>query len=513
MAIRITGMNSGLDTDAMVQELVNAYNVKKDKYVGEQKKLSWKQDAWKEINSKIKALNTKVGNLRFSTAYNAKKTTASDTSKVSVIASSSATKGTQELYIDKLAKAAYLTGAKLSTADSSVKLSGSTKISELGGGYTPTSDDKIVLYKGNVDMDDAEAVEAASKQTLSLTADTTINDVVKFAQSAGYNASFDSGTGRIFISSKDSGEVNGFTLGGTAEALNALGLTAEGSHFVSAEDAKIRLNGAEFTSSSNTFSINGLTITAQGTTKDENGNDTAPISLNTDVDVDTIYNNIKSFIKEYTSVINQLDALYNADSADDYDMLTDEEKEAMSDDEIEKWESKIKSALLRRDSSINEVAEAMKSATIKSYTVDGTKYSLSSFGIETLSYFLAEDNEKNALHIDGDPDDEAVSGTTDKLKKMIASNPDAVSGFFTQLATTMYSSLQRLSRTSTLRSYGNFYDDKKLDEDYRNWEKKISDYEDYVADIEDKYYKQFTAMEKAMSDLNSQQTYISQLMG
>ena len=53
MAIRISGLTSGLDTDSIVQELVSAYSTKKENIEKKQTKLSWTQDAWKEMNTKI----------------------------------------------------------------------------------------------------------------------------------------------------------------------------------------------------------------------------------------------------------------------------------------------------------------------------------------------------------------------------------------------------------------------------------------------------------------------------
>ena len=79
MAIRISGINSGLDTDSIVQELVSAYSKKTEKYQKEQTKLGWKQDIWKDLNKKVNAFYKKVGNLKYSSAYNTKKVTVSDT--------------------------------------------------------------------------------------------------------------------------------------------------------------------------------------------------------------------------------------------------------------------------------------------------------------------------------------------------------------------------------------------------------------------------------------------------
>ena len=70
MAMRVSGINSGLDTDSIVQELVSAYNTKTEKYQKEQTKLSWKQEIWKGLNTKVYSLYNNVGKLRFSSAYN-----------------------------------------------------------------------------------------------------------------------------------------------------------------------------------------------------------------------------------------------------------------------------------------------------------------------------------------------------------------------------------------------------------------------------------------------------------
>ncbi len=139
MPIRITGLNSGLDTEAIISALVSSYNYKTNKYKKAQTKLSWKQDAWKTLNTKIYSLYSSVGNLKLSSAYNLKSTTVSDTTKATVTASNSAPSGTQSLNIISVAQAGYLTGGQL---DSSV--STSTTLAELG--YTG-GDGKINLTK------------------------------------------------------------------------------------------------------------------------------------------------------------------------------------------------------------------------------------------------------------------------------------------------------------------------------------------------------------------------------
>ena len=115
---------------------------------------------------------------------------------------------------------------------------------------------------------------------------------------------------------------------------------------------------------------------------------------------------------------------------------------------------------------------------MKSYDVDGKKYSLSSFGIKTGGYFTTSDNSKSALHIDGDEDDELTSGNTDKLRAARASDPETFISFFTQLSKGIYNELDKKMKGTTLSSAYTVYNDKSMQTEYRNYTKKISEWED-----------------------------------
>ena len=123
---------------------------------------------------------------------------------------------------------------------------------------------------------------------------------------------------------------------------------------------------------------------------------------------------IDSYI-DIDSMIKTLDTAYNAESAKGYEPLTDDEKESMSDDEVEKWETKIKDSLLRNDGTLSSVVSSMKNSMLAGITIDGKTYNLSDFGISTGSYFSTSTNEKGVYHIDGDEDDSTSKGNTDKL--------------------------------------------------------------------------------------------------
>ena len=699
MALRMTGMMSGLDTESIIQELVSAKKTKVDSKKKEQIKLEWKQDAWKELNTKLKSLQSKhLANMRFASSYSKKTTKVSNSSAVSVITGENAVNGVQSLKIEQLAKTGYLTGAKIEGKDGG-ELTALSKISDITD----------AVGQGTIN------IKAGSKSVdIAITADTTISDILTKVKEAGLNASFDAKQQRFFISSKESGAANDFSITASdsegSKALLALGLqtdvskdqatlaeyreyagyyvagdkaatlakmqslidkdvasrtnsyleqykslkdsianaqkkideltaknlksvheyeaditanaeeidqlkksmesetdpdqkkameeqlaelskkaeefktvkadaqelitqqenlskynseiadveqyvnvtenangtyTAEatdklkgevaeryyhkaeyaasvydaasdtvnlassGATKVSGQDAVIYLNDAKFTNTNNTFEINGLTFTALNETKEGEA-----ITVTTEQDTDGIYDMVKNFLKDYNAIVNEMDKLYNADSAKGYEPLTSEEKEALSESEIEDYEKKIKDALLRRDDNLSTVNSALQTVMASGIEINGKTMYLYDFGIDTLGYFSAADNEKHAYHIDGDPDDESTSGNADKLKSMITNDPDTVISFFSKLSQNLYGKMSDLSKSvEGYRTFGNFYDDKKMKSDYDDYTSKIKELEEKLNDYEDKWYSKFSKMETALAKMQSNSSAVTSLLG
>ena len=643
MAIRITGMYSGLDTESIINDLVSAQSVKKSSLVKAQTKLSWKQDAWKALNTKIYNFYTNVvDDMRWQASYQKKTTSVSNSSAVTVIASKGAVNGVQDLQIQKLAKQGFLTGANLSELNGGKKFTAKSTLGELG-----------VTGAGSF------SVEINGKFTdIKVDENTKISDLVNKLGAAGVNASFDEKSQRFFVSSKASGEAANFHLVGNNTAgmdiLSKLGMmtkedlnsgayntwanykddagnysadyytalsnevqkranafkkendeltkkneslqkqidklnedknnatltaadiqkidekiaeltkskddntakiadneqyfsvdgdgkvtgttaletkvTADfeqkitdakdvlsnlGSYAASAgatktegQDAVISLNGAEFTSDTNTFEINGLTLTVL---KETEKNET--ITLTTGEDTDGIYDMIKNFLTEYNKLIVEMDSLYNAESSKGYDPLTSEEKQAMADSEIEEWEKKIKDSLLRRDSTLGTVKDAMKSIMLKGATVNGKQMYLSDFGINTLGYFNAADNEKGVYHINGDKDDPHVKNEDDQLRAMIASDPDAVVSFFSQLANNVHDDLMNKMSATKLSSAFTVYNDKEMKDEYDAYTSRIAKEEKRLNDLMDKWYSKFSKMETALAKLESKNNAVAGMFG
>ena len=249
-----------------------------------------------------------------------------------------------------------------------------------------------------------------------------------------------------------------------------------------------------------------FSITASAVTDEE-------VTITTDTDYDGIYDMIKDFITEYNDIMNEMTKLYSAKSARKYTMLSDEEKEAMTDDEVEKWESTIKDSLLRRDKDLNAVMECMRGAVNKGYDIGGQTLFLVNFGVGTGSYFDTEKGERNALHIFGDSDDDKYSDKDNDLKAAIAKDPDQVIELFAAMSKDMYDSLQKTMASTDYRSIYKVYDDKRMKIDYDNYTKKIKEEEKKLNAFEDKWYKKFSAMEVALSKLQSSQNSLASMLG
>ena len=374
---------------------------------------------------------------------------------------------------------------KVETTGSSV--TGATKLSDLG-----IAEGTVIKVNG---------------KDITVSATMTMSGLAKEMAGTGINANYDEKQGRFYLSSKASGVENAFTVEADDATLAALGLDLkEGDEgYIAAQDAKVIYNGVEYTQSSNSFAINGLTINATEVGKEQ--------SFNVNNDVDGVYDKIKEFVKSYNSLIEEMNTLYSAERVKDYEPLTDEEKEAMSDDQIEKWEGIIKKSLLRKDDTISSLLSTMRTVLNKQVSVtnaDGTttNYALASFGIETGIY-----SEKGKLHILGDADDADYADKADKLKAALASNPDALAKTFNEIGTELYSRFQSAMKSSELSSALTFYNDKQIDDELEEFDERIETLEDKLLKEEDKYYEQFAAMETAMAKLQSQQTYIAQLFG
>lgn len=522
-SIRLSGLNSGMDTDSMIKKIMDAERLKLKKVEDKKVTLEWKQDKWKDLNTKLYNLYTKhISSLRFSKAYEVKKGSSSNEAMAQVTAEADASIGNHSLKIQNIATAKMVTG---------VKLQGEEKITK-----------ESTLYELGVTLGSTFNITVNGKtESFDVEADTTIQNFVDFARRAGINANFDENHSRFYLSSKESGVSKAFKIeeevneGEQMDGLAALGLLTKEQVLSSlpveepeegvtptpptlppnysldklarveeAVNAHYSLDGIDYESESNVVTTNGLKINMLSATPNS-----SDVKIGVTVSVDEAYNKFKAFVKDYNEILKEMNKLYYAESARKYKPLSKDEKEQMSEKEIEQWEAKIKDSILRRDERLGSVLNSMKTAMGSTVSVAGKNFSLANFGVMTSSDY----HEKGLLHIFGDTDDGIYGSKEDKFKKALINDPDNSANALKEIMDGLYKRMTEGMKGTGLSSAMTFYNDKEYKSLEKTYKKQYDTMEEKLKKVEDKYYRQFTAMEKAMAKMNSQTNSLAGLIG
>ncbi|NLY10653.1 MAG: flagellar filament capping protein FliD [Firmicutes bacterium] len=268
---------------------------------------------------------------------------------------------------------------------------------------------------------------------------------------------------------------------------------------VRGSNAELTINGVSTQRESNTFDLSGTNVTLRNTTD-------SPVTISVEHDVDKVYENIKSFVDLYNEIIDELNVLIREPRFRDYAPLTDEQKKEMSDKEIELWEERAKSGLLRGDTVISGILSDVRlSLTSAVGDVEGPYKLLSQIGITTGAW-----SENGKLHIN-----------ESKLKEAIRTNPDGVMELFTKateedsqggIARRVYASIDKgFNRIVEIAGKDSVvYDQSTIGEQIRSYESRIEAMEERLTRLENRYWNQFVAMERAMAELNQQADWLYQ---
>lgn len=366
--------------------------------------------------------------------------------------------------------------------------------------------DKLISQKVNEDIASDEyqkkiedaATNGLQKDGNTVITDKTTRDSDIVAAVSRYAAQISSGTSAAATS--DLTKLGLDNIDGSAVKETAAGT---GMAVIAAADSIVQVNGATLTSSNTTLDVNGLTLDLVSASDKE-------IKISVSNDNSAVYDSIKDFVEQYNSILAEMNKYYYASSAKGYDPLTDDQKKEMSDDEVEKWETKIKDSLLRRDNTLEGIMQTMRnitSGTVKAS--NGKTYSLANLGITTGKDY----KEYGLLHIKGDEDDEDYADSTNTLENLLNEDPEVVQEVMSGLITNLYNNLNKKMSATTMSSALTFYNDKEMSKQVTQYEKDIKSWETKLADMEDRYYKQFTAMEKSLASLQSQQSSLASYLG
>lgn len=366
-------------------------------------------------------------------------------------------------------------------------------------------------------------------ETISIKSTDTLKQVfdkINNNEKAKAKISYDEVTDKITLTAAVTGAGNNLEVAdSTGNFLSALNLDVK----TEGQDAIVTVNGELLVRSTNSFTVNGVTFNLHRAHEADNEGDIITVTQ----DVETVINNIKNFIDEYNKLIGTINEKLSEPYDRNYLPLTEEQKEAMKEKDIEKWEERAKKGLLRNDSLLRQIVLDMRRALYE--RVEGAGITLKDIGIESKSYM---DNGK--LYLD-----------EDKLRNMLISKPDEVAKLlngvsaenptYSRTATQeqradRYSKsgvLQRLSdiiedNISTIRdSSGNkgiLLEKAGIDGDMSNTgnliSKELADYDNRINEMiekltrkEEAYYRKFTLMEKMLAQMNQQSAWLASQFG
>lgn len=307
--------------------------------------------------------------------------------------------------------------------------------------------------------------------------------------------------GKFTIKSKNSDttlDLTGSDANGTSFLNNRLKLTKQ-----QGQDAQITLDGVSMTQATNKFVVANVTYSLQSV---------GTSNITVQDDVDKIINSVKTFINDYNTLLSSLNTKVTEKRDSNYMPLTDEQKSAMSEDDIKLWEEKTKTGLLNNDSILKTLSDSMRNAFASKISgITGKYTSASSIGITTSSDW----SENGKLYVD-----------EDKLRKALEEDPDAVYKIFGTTSDTASNKGIAVRLTEMLKTAADKIVDEAgttasttndvvsiLGKQNKDMTDRLIDLNNKLVKQENQYYTQFNAMEQALSQLNQQSSYLASMLG
>jgi flagellar hook-associated protein 2 len=353
--------------------------------------------------------------------------------------------------------------------------------------------------------------EGKSTKTIEVKGSQSLNDFFLELNNSelGVSAFYDEYTDKVIFNRKDTGDFNvgGKELSFEGDAFLTKVLNLNETKEIGGEDASFTINGLESKRHSNSFEFNGVTFTI----KEDIAAGAPPVSITVSNNTEKVFENIKGFVDKYNEMILKVNTILSEPKYSSYKPLTDAEKEDLSETQIEKWEEKAKSGLLKGDPILTSVLSGMRNDFGSNITSLAEEFnSMFDIGLSTGTY-----ETRGRIIID-----------EDKLKKALTENPEQVMKIFTNkdsshtgngIASRLYDSVDKAlkklgDRAGSPLSFSKT-DNSQIGKALKDMDSRITSFEDRLKTIEDRYWKQFTAMEKAIQRSNEQMSYLMQQFG
>ncbi len=450
--VQFGGLISGLDVKALITGLVNAESRSINVLKGQKVGYQVKDAVLTSVIGSLASLRSAAQNLSVSTDFSRRTAVSSNEAVLTASASTTAQVGSSQITVDQLAKAQSLQSTSFTATTAG-----------LGTGT-------LTLTIGGVATD---IVVDGTNSTLSGLKDAINNSAAKVNASI-VNVGGASADYRLIVESESSGTANAVTISGTLTG-GADPFTGGGQVVQAASDARLSVNGLAVTRSSNTISdvLPGVTLTllseGDGDGVIEASDPSAKVTVGNDSSA------IQAGIEKLVSSFNAVNKIVN----DQFTLKPNSDRQGAA----------------AGDASLRGVVARLRREFSAAGGTSSSYRTLSDIGVSfQKDGSLSLDSAKlaNALGADATAVSHLFIGLQDGIGKRI---PDAVDDF-----------VGAIDGTLTFRQNGIAQSIKRIDS-------KIAQEETRIAAMEQRLTKQFTALEKIVSQLKSQGDYLTQHVG
>lgn len=466
--MRISGLNSGIDTEQMIKDLMTAQRIPVDRVFQKKVQAEWKRDAYRDVNTKLYRFDSFVFDMTLQGTFQRTAATSSRTDILSVNATGTAEPGMYDMEVIQLATAARHTAENITLAEGG----GSFKMRGLDGEW------EQIEYAAGASLESI-ASTINSNKNLGINAFAHGNSISFTTQATGADAKIAVDDQFVAI------------FGGTRDADSVI---------ETGQNAKVKINGIATEHSSNTFTVNGVNVNlleaSEGTT----------VQVAVRRDVDAVVDKVKEFVNLYNELVDELNLTTREELYRDFPPLTDAQRAELSDKDIELWEEKAKSGLLRSDATLSSILSEMRLALGGSVKdADGNSITLAQMGITTGSWY-----EYGRLNINEEKLRAAVEERPEAVQQLFTKNSETATetGIARRLASALDRGMDRLTQTAGKASIS--HDQSFLGTQIRDYESRLSAMEERLLRYEESQWRKFTAMERVLGQLYSQGDWLTQ---
>ncbi len=513
---------SGVDTETLIEANLKTYQDRYDKLYKKKVEQEWKKEAYNSVYNDVRDYrNGDLYNYKLSSYTTARTATSTNSDAVTATVTGSAIEMTHDVKVQQLASAAYLqTFGSIAGTE--------TDLAKLAGINIPDdkkeSDDVALRFTIGDGTDEAEVTFSYAD----LAAGKTLNDLASRINKAGLNVSavYDSTNRSFSITNKLTGAANKLTIKAADTASEGLlgkldfasynAQAAEGDQFkrvsmtelasegVAGTNAKAIIDGKSYDLESNSVSVANVTYNLNSVTTGS----AARVTVSTDVDA--LMESVQNFVDNYNKLLDSLNEKIHEPYYSDYMPLTEDEESAMKDADIEKWNEKAHSGLLKNSSQLQSIVEKMREAL---YTpiegLDGKYDSASSIGISASGSW----DEYGHLYIDEDKLRAAIEEDSDVVYKIFSTNTKDydTQGIAHRLSTIMDDGISAIKSEAGITTDSD--DQSYLGLKIQDYESQLEALNDLIDEKYNFYYKKYSAMEQAISNMQSALSSVTAYLG